>query len=204
MPSMAHSSMMSEFLNLMVDPFVDGRLGSGVGVGGGQAIGFAPDAQAILPPDIALAYAGVLKSPPPAPFEQRWTAWGGAYGGGNWTNGNTATVPATWPRRPTASPAAWTITIPRTPSSASRSAAAAPTGACRRRHRPKRRVPDRRLWHDPLRPGLFLRGACLRQSLDDHQPHRARRSADGKLRCPELRRAHRERLSLRRRCRRWA
>jgi uncharacterized protein with beta-barrel porin domain len=84
---LAALQLMNEFLNLMIDPFVDGRLGGY----GAWAIGFAPDAQTILPPDIALAYAGILKSPPPAPFEQRWTAWGGAYGGGNWTSGNAAT-----------------------------------------------------------------------------------------------------------------
>ena len=53
------------------------------GIGGGRAMGFAPDEHASLPPDIALAYAGVLKAPPPAPFEQRWTTWGASYGGGN-------------------------------------------------------------------------------------------------------------------------
>jgi outer membrane autotransporter protein len=77
-------------LNLMLDPFVDGRLGSGVGSVSGGAMGFAPDEQASLPPEIALAYAGVLKAPPPAPFEQRWTAWGASYGGGSWTGGNAA------------------------------------------------------------------------------------------------------------------
>ena len=78
----------NEFLNLMLDPFVDGRLGSGVGDVSGRAMGFAPDERADLPSDIALAYAGVLKAPPTAPFEQRWTTWGASYGGGNWTNGN--------------------------------------------------------------------------------------------------------------------
>jgi len=80
--------MMTSFLGLMVDPFVDGRLGGGVGGVGGQAVGFAAAEQASLPPDIALAYAGVLKAPPPAPFAQRWTAWGASYGGGNWGSGN--------------------------------------------------------------------------------------------------------------------
>ena len=51
---------------------------------------FAPDEAASLPPDVALAYAGVLKAPPVV-FDQRWTAWGASYGGGNWTNGNAAT-----------------------------------------------------------------------------------------------------------------
>ena len=82
--------LMDQFLNLMLDPFVDGRLGSGVGGVSGRAMGFAPDEQATLPPDVALAYAGVLKAPPQT-FEQRWTAWGASYGGGNWTSGNAAT-----------------------------------------------------------------------------------------------------------------
>jgi outer membrane autotransporter protein len=76
----------TQFLNLMLDPFVDGRLGSG----GGQAIGFAPDVQASLPPDVTLAYASILKAPPQPTFDQRWTAWGSAYGGANSTNGSTA------------------------------------------------------------------------------------------------------------------
>jgi autotransporter-associated beta strand protein len=79
--------LMTEFLGLMLDPFVDGRLGSG----NGQAMGFAPDEQASLPPDIALAYASILKKAPPQPtFDQRWTAWGAAYGGSNSANGNAA------------------------------------------------------------------------------------------------------------------
>jgi uncharacterized protein with beta-barrel porin domain len=82
--------MMTQFLGLMLDPFVDGRLGSGASIGNGQALGFAPDVQETLPPDIALAYASILtKAPPPAPFTQRWTAWGAAYGGANSTDGNT-------------------------------------------------------------------------------------------------------------------
>ena len=79
--------MMTQFLGLMLDPFVDGRLGGG----NGQAMGFAPDEQAALPPDIALAYAAILKKAPARPtFDQRWTAWGAAYGGGNTTNGDPA------------------------------------------------------------------------------------------------------------------
>jgi autotransporter-associated beta strand protein len=76
--------MMTQFLGLMLDPFVAGRGSVGPG---GQAIAFAPDEAANLPPDIALAYASVLKAPPPT-FDQRWTAWGGAYGGSNIANGN--------------------------------------------------------------------------------------------------------------------
>ena len=82
--------MTNQFLNLMLDPFVDGRLGSGVGTVSGQTMAFAPDEAASLPPEIALAYAGVFKAPQPAPFQQRWTAWGASYGGGSWTNGDAA------------------------------------------------------------------------------------------------------------------
>jgi len=80
--------LMDEFLNLMLDPFVDGRLGSGAGFAGGPAMSFAPDAQTILPPDVALAYAGVLKAPPAGPFQQRWTTWAASYGGANATAGD--------------------------------------------------------------------------------------------------------------------
>jgi uncharacterized protein with beta-barrel porin domain len=79
--------MMTSFLGLMLDPTVDGRGGTG----GGQASSFAPDEQASLPPDIALAYASVLKTPPPPNFDQRWSAWGTAYGGSNTTGGNPTT-----------------------------------------------------------------------------------------------------------------
>ena len=78
-----------QFLNLMLDPFVDGR--SGIGGADHPALGFAPEREA-LPPELALAYASVLKAPP-APalvYEPRWTAWGGAYGGANRTSGNLA------------------------------------------------------------------------------------------------------------------
>ena len=82
--------MTTQFLGLMLDPFVDGR--SGVAGAGGAALGFAPERETLE--DIALAYASVLKAPPmKAPtFEQRWTAWGGAYGGSNRTSGDQAVV----------------------------------------------------------------------------------------------------------------
>ena len=82
--------LMDEFLNLMLDPFVDGRLGPGTGYGGDPALSFAPDAQTMLPPDVALAYAGVLKAPPAPPFQQRWTTWAASYGGASTTAGNPA------------------------------------------------------------------------------------------------------------------
>jgi hypothetical protein len=43
--------MGSQFLNLMLDPFVDGR--SGVAGTSGPALGFAPESDAALPSDIA-------------------------------------------------------------------------------------------------------------------------------------------------------
>jgi len=79
----------TELLELMLDPFVNGRGSVGsVGIG---AIGFAPDEQTNLPPEIALAYASIINKAPPKPvFEQRWTAWGSGYGGGNRANGDPA------------------------------------------------------------------------------------------------------------------
>jgi outer membrane autotransporter protein len=89
----------NQFLGLMLDPFVDGR--SGAGGAGGPALGFAPE-QETLPDNprpssgasIALAYSKVLKAPamPAAAFDQRWTAWGAAYGGGNKTSGDPAVL----------------------------------------------------------------------------------------------------------------
>ncbi len=80
-----------QFLNLMLDPFVDGR--SGIGGADHPALGFAPERET-MPPDIAHAYAAVLKAPPkPVPvYEPRWTVWGGAYGGSNRTSGDLAVI----------------------------------------------------------------------------------------------------------------
>lgn len=70
------------FLFLMLDsggpPYLTGSMG---------IHGFAPEQQVSLPPDIALAYASVLKAPPRQTFDQRWSAWGSAFGGGNTTDG---------------------------------------------------------------------------------------------------------------------
>jgi len=80
-----------QFLNIMLDPFVDGR--SGIGGADHPALGFAPEREP-LPRDIALAYANVLKAPaaPTPVYEPRWTAWGGAYGGANRTSGDVAVI----------------------------------------------------------------------------------------------------------------
>jgi uncharacterized protein with beta-barrel porin domain len=78
---------MTQFLSLMLDPFVAGRNGVG---GGAGALGFAPEQEAYFPSDIALAYNAILKAPPPKPatLDQRWTAWGTVYGGSDKTNGD--------------------------------------------------------------------------------------------------------------------
>jgi uncharacterized protein with beta-barrel porin domain len=78
-------NLMNEFLGLILDPFVDGRGGSATG---SAALGFAPDREASLPPDLALAYAGLLKAPPQQTFGQRWSAWGTGFGGSATTSGD--------------------------------------------------------------------------------------------------------------------
>jgi outer membrane autotransporter protein len=78
----------SQFLNLMLDPFVDGRCG--VGRTDYPALGFRPDCEP-RPSGPALAYASMYTKAPPAPapiYEPRWTVWGGGYGGGNKTSGD--------------------------------------------------------------------------------------------------------------------
>jgi uncharacterized protein with beta-barrel porin domain len=54
---------------------------------GGLALPFAPEEQASLPTDIALAYASIFKAPPKPIFQQHWSSWGSAYGGSNTSNG---------------------------------------------------------------------------------------------------------------------
>jgi autotransporter-associated beta strand protein len=79
---------MGQFLNLMLDPFVDGRGGAGPG---GPALGFAPDREA-LPEDLALAYAKAINAPvtkaPSVVFEPRWSTWASGFGGANHTAGD--------------------------------------------------------------------------------------------------------------------
>ena len=73
--------LMNQFVGLMLDPYVDGRFGGGVS-------GFAPERDASLPPDIALAYAQVLKAPPRPPQDNRWSVWGTAFGGSSHADGD--------------------------------------------------------------------------------------------------------------------
>jgi uncharacterized protein with beta-barrel porin domain len=79
--------LMTEFLGLMLDPTAGGAGGAN-GAGASQ---FAPQQDASLPTDVALAYAKALSQQPTAAlssFEQRWTAWGASFGGTSRTNGN--------------------------------------------------------------------------------------------------------------------
>ncbi|HTV30110.1 MAG TPA: autotransporter outer membrane beta-barrel domain-containing protein [Xanthobacteraceae bacterium] len=77
--------LMNQFMGLMLDPFVAGR-GSSIN---GNGLGFAPEQQASLPPEIAQAYASVFKAPPmAAPPTQQWTAWGSGFGASSKTDGN--------------------------------------------------------------------------------------------------------------------
>ena len=80
--------LLSQFLELMLDPFLYGR-SSGTGAG---ATGFAPEQHASFPPDIALAYGAALKAPPKPSFGQRWTFWGAGFGGSAATKGNAAVI----------------------------------------------------------------------------------------------------------------
>jgi uncharacterized protein with beta-barrel porin domain len=80
--------LMNEFLDLMLDPSVDGRFPAD---SGGGATGFPSDEQTSLAPDIAPAYSAILKAPPKPTFDQRWTAWGSAYGGSSTTSGDPTT-----------------------------------------------------------------------------------------------------------------
>jgi outer membrane autotransporter protein len=71
----------NSFLGLMVNPFLDGRFGSGGGFG--AAMGFAADEPPALP-QAALAFASAMPvkaAPAPASFEQRFSVWSAAYGG---------------------------------------------------------------------------------------------------------------------------
>jgi uncharacterized protein with beta-barrel porin domain len=83
--------LMREFLELMLDDYVDGR--GGIGGADGRASNFAPERPG-MPEEITLAYANALKAPvyKAIPFEQRWSVWGSAYGGYNKTSGDPLVV----------------------------------------------------------------------------------------------------------------
>jgi outer membrane autotransporter protein len=74
--------LMDAFLSLLLDPSTGHRAGFG------PRMGFAPERAAQLPPDVARAYAGVLKAPPEVSFAARFNVWGAAYGGAKNINGD--------------------------------------------------------------------------------------------------------------------
>ncbi len=84
----AHSAfqIMSQFLELMLEPAVNGRSGS-VGAG---SLGFAAEDTGAQPIEIASAYGQVMPAVKAPSFDQRWRTWGSAYGAANTTNGDTA------------------------------------------------------------------------------------------------------------------
>ena len=178
---------------VMLDPFVDGR--GGAGGERRQARGFAPDQQASFPPDVALAYAAVLKAPP-AVVRAALDRLGLGLRRHNTTNGD--------PRRLN------NVTARDYGFAAGMDYPSRPTrgGLLARRRRHQLGLAQglgggrsdaflAGVYGTTVRPGLSGRRARLRQSLDDDQPHRARRPAHRELQCAELRRPARSRLSLR-------
>lgn len=73
----------NQFLGMLLDPSANGRSGFGGGV---TAMSFAPE-RAASPAEMALSYAAPLKAR--AYTGPRWSVWGGAYGGGSHTSGDT-------------------------------------------------------------------------------------------------------------------
>ncbi len=74
------------FLNLMVNPFLDGRFGSGGGFG--PATGFAAEqSPALVGARAAFASAMPVKASADS-FERRFGLWGSAFGGGGTVNGD--------------------------------------------------------------------------------------------------------------------
>ena len=185
-----------QFLNLMLDPFVDGRGGAG-----GPAIGFAT-ARAPLPDEIALAFAKAMKAPvteaPPPGFAQRWSAWGGGFGGASRSSGDPGLrqprsfrAHRRFCRRPRLSPDA---------------GHGGRLRARRRRHqlepragagwRQERCLPGRRLRHNARGSGLSRHRLRLCTALDVDRPHRLRgRPSHRCIRRAEFWRTHRGRLS---------
>lgn len=74
--------LMTEFLEIVLGDNGRGNPGGG--------LPFAVNEQTELPPDIALAYDAILKAPPKAAFDQRWSVWAAGFGGTSITDGNAA------------------------------------------------------------------------------------------------------------------
>jgi uncharacterized protein with beta-barrel porin domain len=78
--STAGFQTMSQFLSLMLDPFVETRFGDGTVQG--RALSFAPQSsvQAALPAQLLSYDSMITKAPPMVAPGGRWTIWGAAFG----------------------------------------------------------------------------------------------------------------------------
>jgi uncharacterized protein with beta-barrel porin domain len=76
--------MTTQFMGMMLEPCVDGRLGSGSGCGTGNGGGLGNRASA------GIADALLCACDVPATDVPLWTAWGSTFGGSSTTYGNTA------------------------------------------------------------------------------------------------------------------
>jgi uncharacterized protein with beta-barrel porin domain len=74
------------FLNLMVNPFLDGRFGTGGGFG--PAIGYAPEQTPALSGARAAFASAMPAKAVPGDFDGRFGLWGSAFGGGGSVNGD--------------------------------------------------------------------------------------------------------------------
>ncbi len=173
---------MSDFLNLMLDPSTGG---SAIGAGG-NALGFQPEQDATLPPEIVSAYNAMLTKAPPKPqsFDQRWTAWGSAFGGTSHLDGD----PVVGTSTVNASDFGFAGGMDyRLSPSAILGFALAGGGTNwnldqKSWKRPQRRFPGRRLRQGAQRSGVSLRSTVVRQSLVHDTTHLgARRSVAGEI-----------------------
>src|ERR1700749_2887395 len=77
---------MSQFINLLMDPFISGR-GDPISAGGGPTPS-ADETLAYAAKRKTDAFAMFTKAPPVAPFAQRWSVWAAGFGGSQRPDGN--------------------------------------------------------------------------------------------------------------------
>jgi autotransporter-associated beta strand protein len=80
---------MGQYLQLMLDPFLENRTGAASPVGG-PALSFAQEADDDRLPETTSAYARLVTKAPPmnAAPDRRWTTWGAAFGATGTFDGN--------------------------------------------------------------------------------------------------------------------
>ena len=177
------------------------RFGGGSGLGGGTPDWLCARArkQTCRLTSRWLMPSILTKAPPRPVFDQRWTAWGSAYGGANATNRQLhRRVEQCHVGIPMVLPPGWIITSLPIRFSASRLAAAALNWGLANGLGAGRSDVFQTGVYGITRSGPAYLGArvCCCQSLDDDEPRRAWRSVDGQLRWAKLRRPRRGRLSL--------